>query len=97
MVSVAALTASAPAPNPTVTECGAWPQPALSVALQVAALNTEMVLGLPSPPPLGGAVATYRVPVAGLDHGKDHWRRSGSQGRQPDSLPKVPPQRSRRM
>ena len=59
MVSVAALTASAVALKPTVAECGVWAQPELSVALQVAPLKTETVLGLLSPfGPLARLVAT---------------------------------------
>ena len=44
-----------------MSTAGAWPQPVVVAALQVAALNTEIRLG-----PWAVMVATYRVPVAVL-------------------------------
>ena len=59
MVSVLALTARLKVSCPTVTTAGAWPQPVVLVALQVAALITATWLELL---PNG----TYRLRVAGL-------------------------------
>src|SRR5579862_2915877 len=64
MVSVLTLTARLKVPCPTVTTPGACPQPVVSVALQVAALITAILLKklvLPN--------GTYRLWVAGLSVG----------------------------
>src|SRR6516164_2682000 len=65
MVLVTGLTARLraefpPAESPTFSTAGAWPHPVVRVALQVAALNTEIRFG-----PLLVTVATYRVLVTG--------------------------------
>ena len=51
--------ASAVASKPTLAECGAWLQPVVSAALQVAPLKTDTALGALGPlGPLGGIVVT---------------------------------------
>src|SRR6516165_2413708 len=67
MVSVAGSAAMPTGVDPRGVVAGTWmvagvcPQPVLWVALQVAALNTEIRLG-----PWAAMVATYKVPVVGL-------------------------------
>src|SRR5580704_4631934 len=61
MTRVRADPLCAPPESPMLRTAGALPQPVVLVALQVAALNTEIRFG-----PLLVRVDTYRVPVAVL-------------------------------